>query len=268
MGFMVYDFDMQLSTPTISRPSEKVRSATEGLSCPKLLYRYSPTTHLAKILKGEVSFAAPCELNDPFDTWPNLPDDSKLLCASIKEAAEKGKYGNIPQEFINSASVDNRSNAERAQDVWDAINKKCRVLCFSESSEVPLLWWHYADGGKGICVGYATAPLQEAFGAFHKVEYVKNKPIYTVGDTRQLIMKGIAWDYEKEWRLIRRSEIASGNRFNASCPVSIKRIILGSRCKETFDTIRLQAELTGTVVERLVVNSSSFAFTFDVLGTL
>jgi hypothetical protein len=86
------------------------------------------------------------------------------------------------------------------------------VLCFSEDKADVLLWAHYADRHKGICLGF---DVPESEGKFEPVEYVAERfpfpepeqlerqlldqnPVFT---RTLLFTKSEAWKYEKEWRV-------------------------------------------------------------------
>ena len=71
--------------------------------------------------------------------------DKRLKISLINEA-------NDPFEFlaINLAEPDCR---EKMQNVKNELAKQCGILCFSAHWNSPLLWAHYADNHKGICLG-------------------------------------------------------------------------------------------------------------------
>ncbi|WP_298725010.1 DUF2971 domain-containing protein [uncultured Pseudomonas sp.] len=60
---------------------------------------------------------------------------------------------NDPFELLSN-NVQNkqvRSLFDEAKRIFD---KKFGILCFSDSSESPVQWAHYADRNKGVCLGF------------------------------------------------------------------------------------------------------------------
>lgn len=82
------------------------------------------------------------------------------------------------------------------------------VCCFSGDRKNALMWAHYADSHKGVCIGFSTPVLHSTFAAhLFPVEYVKNFPKvdfmkdHDEAVTRIIMTKSEHWEYEKEYRL-------------------------------------------------------------------
>jgi len=89
-----------------------------------------------------------------------------------------------------------------------------RMLCFSESCNVELMWAHYANSHKGVCVKFNIKSLPvNQISFFHKVRYsdeplkinlfemATNQPNFIKSLIDSHITKSSKWEYEKEWRL-------------------------------------------------------------------
>jgi len=131
------------------------------------------------------------------------------------------------------------------------------VFCVSESATEPLLWAHYADGHRGIVIEFdAHAGL---FAAAQRVIYTDEVPVINrlIDDPKEILekcmlTKGIAWAYEREWRVIARwgdeariaqyfsqhrvpaalesfIRVQHGPGHYALAPEAIRGVILGSR---------------------------------------
>jgi len=87
-----------------------------------------------------------------------------------------------------------------------SVEQTCGALCFSANWADPVLWTHYSQKHRGICLGfdvkdglaeevtYATDRLSLKLGAKEKLdEKTKRLLIY---------MKFESWSYEQEWRAI------------------------------------------------------------------
>ena len=89
------------------------------------------------------------------------------------------------------------------------------MLCLSETYKNPLMWGHYADKGKGICLGF-DAIIYGGYSGPFKVDYQPARvgPNYEhpalasmPKDFKPYLNQGIFvksrdWEYEKEWRML------------------------------------------------------------------
>ncbi|MCP2121519.1 UNVERIFIED_ORG: hypothetical protein J2Y93_001564 [Pantoea agglomerans] len=114
------------------------------------------------------------------------------------------------------------------------------VLSLAQDCNCPLMWSHYADNHKGLCLGY-TIP-DKAKVKIRPINYTSNsRDIKTSqilkmlnGDTNAkleiekaiFLRKASPWQYEKEWRMI--SKIGKQN-----ASLYLSDIIFGMRCKDT-----------------------------------
>jgi len=150
------------------------------------LYQYRPINeYTQKILThNELFFNSPDNFNDPYDT-----------------------YFDIEGINITSKKKDNMLNAVR---------EKTRICCFSRRCDNILMWSHYADKHKGLCIEFDT--LYDSNDITWKklklkVNY-KNNELSKLnlgvdsheGDKhlREVFAKkSVHWKYEKETRLIK-----------------------------------------------------------------
>lgn len=91
------------------------------------------------------------------------------------------------------------------------IGRKSGLLCFSRSWHNPVLWSHYAENNKGMCLGFDVPDDQKA------VEYIEH-PIklthlnYEVAD-QMIFTKYEHWRYEEEIRIWATLNERSGNYY-------------------------------------------------------
>lgn len=145
-------------------------------------------------------------LNDPFELIPFDLSDPELRKAVIKTRAEIG--------------------ADRG------------MLCFSKHWHNPVLWAHYAESHKGLCLGFDVAD-----DGPQAVDYVEHPLKLTRLDyevaNRMLFTKYEHWRYEEELRMWATLEEKSGAFYfmkfgdklrlaeivvGAGCPVSQRKI--------------------------------------------
>ena len=160
------------------------------------------------------------------------------------------------------------SNDKAVQLVKRAYDECLSVACFTQNEMLPLLsssvvqyksgapledykdelmWAHYADSHRGICIKYnlsicADIHGQEDNGVFLFVRDVVYSSgaleAYSVRERRSMpisdffFLKGDAWKYEKELRLVRFDLKGKGGYTCISAPGCIEAIYFGLRCSE------------------------------------
>jgi len=116
------------------------------------------------------------------------------------------------------------------------------VVSFSTLSKCPLMWSHYGDQHRGVCIGYSISKEMEE--NVHMVNYggerninindVAIQKIDTEASRRVdegiLLRKAKSWSYEHEWRLI-------GNRGLHPSNLEIEEVIFGIRCQPSVQYI-------------------------------
>ncbi len=169
------------------------------------------------LVKGTIYFALPSRLNDPFDCQ-----------IDIKKSAEHAMslLSGTKCEILKKIS-------KIGEGYFDEIQrrmKKVGICSFSSKLEEPLLWSHYADEHRGICLTYQF-PEEFLVDRSNKIvgvsqtEYGKNPLtewfIENVPDKygtnfedhfttellkKVLIIKSESWEYEEESRIIREEK--------------------------------------------------------------
>ena len=114
---------------------------------------------------------------------------------------------NDPFEF-NPFALQKKEDRKVWAETLKELENKSGIISFSESWDNPVIWSHYAESHKGICLGFdVRMDLPE------KVEYVSDRkgisPLSAVvGSDDFEALRGMTatkyahWEYEKEWRII------------------------------------------------------------------
>lgn len=100
------------------------------------------------------------------------------------------------------------------------------MCCFSKAFDNILLWSHYTEGHKGVCIEFDQEKLERIEKTvLIEMDYSDDFPTAKEGiELRTAFRKSRCWEYEKEYRIIYPTK--------ASVPFpkeSIKRIIFGAR---------------------------------------
>ncbi len=237
------------------------------------LYHYQAfnEVRLRSILQeNQIYFSNPADFNDPWDCrpWyavPGTDRERRDLIAKLKTAHQK--------RFPNRTRVERRKAAKSllgtptllkseieklSTSMWTQMQNRYRVYCLTENPVCPLMWGHYADHHRGVCLEFDAS--NEIVGAAMKVEYCKEYPTFNFFDGYELlpfVAKSHHWNYEREFRLVSEeigaalsaATLKTRNGIFDLPANSIKSIIVGSEASiETHKIVRdLATELDGSV---------------------
>ena len=224
---------------------------------PRKLYKYRnfDLFALRMLTNSNVYFSDPARFNDPLDCKPELsvdidiaslegllmrmtPESSRLL-RKCRGAADFLVEPEEQTEYYFSAVVSS------VKDTLFAKMGKIGVLSLAESWNCPLMWSHYGDQHKGICLGFDSS--QTSGVVVKKVDYEGARCIkcsdlincFVDGNTESLeriketffFTKANDWKYEREWRV---TNDKSGEE--ESSPFELKEVYFGMRCDDAVKT--------------------------------
>lgn len=188
---------------------------------PPLLFKYMSNRFSQSALEArQLHFKSPLAFNDPFDCRPRVvvPRTRVARERLLKRDRERVRGGG--DEAVADASLRDfmRMGPDElkkvALEAWRSNLTGYGVTCFSEDPLNHLLWAHYADSHRGICVGYRSPALPDSpDGLLLKVFYETERPPFrfprgrTSSSTDTLAAlntKSSHWSYEREWRCIVR----------------------------------------------------------------
>lgn len=197
-------------------------------------------------------------LKDIFDNWKNDISDEDVgdlhvaMSSYYDEETEFKLYRYIPMNYYNIRNIEtgmiHLSNIGLFNDAYEgipvsaysslsgkqksALSMMANVVCFSESFDNNLMWSHYADSHRGLCVEYDIKRLSDKntirkiFPVLYDGERISNCELNKLADDLielwddldkgyehaegpylrsimpLLLKKNEIWNYEREWRLI------------------------------------------------------------------
>lgn len=205
---------------------------------------------IESIVQRTIFASKPADLNDPFDCQVDL---ERLFERAISlSSGEDQKF--IESFYENKTFIDNWNQEISSKGVYSFSFIDSAIL-----SE-PLMWSHYADEHRGVCLEYVLAEKfiketlmsegnENSMVLCNRVEYqndgfvdcILNAPKDLQGFTRALLVKYLltkspSWCYEKEGRLVLRKSGTIGLPYQ-----SLRRVHFGLRSSES--DIRLITEL-------------------------
>jgi hypothetical protein len=243
---------------------------------PKRLYKYRNFSNLVldMLIADTIYFTDPDSFNDPLDTKPSLDTDvnndelehiliqlyEERINAEMASAANILSYhGPNTQERVNKLTkkkisqllLSIRYNATNPDyEVNDPVQLLLRgfiqrellqrydkgIFSLAERANCPLMWSHYGDQHKGLCLGYSIP--EEKFDSIHKITYGGSRSVKASMvanmlngnvdsqlevDAAVLLRKATDWRYEKEWRVL-------GKKGEQDSPLELDEVIFGMRC--------------------------------------
>jgi DUF2971 family protein len=182
------------------------------------VYHLLPLKHAeSDIVLRRLKVARFADLNDPFE----------LLALSFKELAVE----RIVREF--KIKCDEHTG----------------LLCFSADWTNPVLWSHYADNHRGVCLGFDLGRSRA-----EAVRYEDERILAQLGDPpnplnldenlQRLLLrtKFRHWEYESEYRVfvpLKDAISDGGSYFVPFGPdLQLREVVLGPLCKRSLDDLR------------------------------
>lgn len=170
--------------------------------------------------------------------------------------------------LFNSSKLLKQSPEYRA--IRDAItdNKSQIGMCsFSEVHDHELMWAHYADQFRGICISYSFPSLLKYLGGsvnFVRIYYNETAPTvhrYEKDPARLakkiLSYKNYRWLYEREWRMF--APLGKARYQTIDCVTSV---YLGSRISD-LNRERITRNLEKLNIEIREMRISKFSISFE-----
>ena len=269
-----------------ARPERRLAAYAQALGSPlgtamaqSPLYRYMSLAHSDRrewarqsISDAVIYFAAPTSFNDPseFRFRFTIRDSLDAWEALRAQPAAKDRFGDqSAQELRDFFQVTAR---ELPDVVRNAIVRETTLCCFAATGTDPLLWSHYADGHRGICLKFSAGP-NSILGLAEKVVYSAEPPLFVLPDSlmdddtiqsevgRQIVFtKSHRWGYENEWRIVQLDTPPGVRRLRAN---ELTAVILGCRITER-DAALTSGWLHGARSEALLYRAMPRADTYDL----
>ncbi len=241
-------------------------------------YRSFGVNSLKELCESEVSYSDPKNFNDPLDCSPTLINDVCLselenLCDRMlmnnfnrdKANREINNYRYLSTEYgdykieQDDQEYYKRMIVDEIKHQLDITMKSRGVLSLASQWNSPLMWSHYADEHKGICIEYDISravckkpKMVDYYGGRGiNISRLVDLIIYDSEEAKEEIeykyfyTKAGQWSYEEEWRYISETQgvkpvpfhlsgIYFGMRCNISVVSSIVKLLNGSESNVRF----------------------------------
>lgn len=216
---------------------------------PRTLYKYRSLAGQLRdwvrdsILRCEHYFPSADSFNDPFDCRPNFTLDGSEdeLLRYVERVYARALPDLTPEQcalearaHLSDPARDPRSEANQLVFYalyHEAATRQVGVFCVSERPDEPLMWGHYADCHRGVCLGFSAT--EAPFSLAEPVRYTTDRP--TVNPLKHsneemldhaMFTKAQGWAYEKEWRILSYERGPGPRTVSAKC---LTDVILGAQ---------------------------------------
>jgi hypothetical protein len=205
-------------------PNLDVERLPSADSIPLNLYKYRSIIGQTReytrrlLTQREIYLPTSAELNDPFDCAPGCRTRATekrkidfMMALTNKMLPRAGRKERLAALRTMKANVARRGMDHFLQAAVSSTLSGVGIFSLSARPDHPLMWSHYADSHRGICVRFRWAGLSELGLSPVNVEYSQVRPIVdpildepglTLRST--LLTKADVWSYEQEWRSIGR----------------------------------------------------------------
>ena len=221
---------------------------------PKYLYKYyrDNQRNVDAVFNNKMWYSAPISFNDPYDCDFALDEpaiiNSLLYSIVCDNNMRKGSVA------WKSAYITLKKEFPKFKMVIEDMKSSMGVACLCEDYNNVLMWSHYANNHKGMCVKYNLMDFNRILKYTPiPVIYSKNRNVlrrlrmnYIEHDITSLFVENLvnkeeAWKYENEWRIV-RDEKACGEQWD------------NTRHGALLDSIRPEAVIIGCNADRQFEN--------------
>lgn len=179
-------------------------------------YQSYNRAHLENTLQRRlIRFSRASGFNDPWDCKPSfaVPDEREELerlvqymhAASVKHAPrmEPAERDARTNHYLANPSQLRADLAAGSAEMWAQMDRRYRIYCLSARPDSQLMWGHYAEHHRGVCLEFDTHTPD--FCSATEVTYNVTYPNFLLCDDTDLspfYTKSSDWVYEEEYRLI------------------------------------------------------------------
>jgi len=204
----------------------------------QILYKYVGLGGLDILEALRLKISSPVGFNDPFEFAP-------LFKKPTVPIVQQTNKMNLPPDVLERFSKLFVSNWGREEINWlqaahsKIVDENFGVICLSEKNDDLLMWSHYADHHKGLCIGLDFSQFAISI-EIHPINYSDERPeldtdsclsgLPQVDNARRVVYtKSTHWRYECEFRAFFGNLGKARPAFLFLPPRAVQRVILGVR---------------------------------------
>lgn len=179
------------------------------------------------------------KFNDPFECRPALAyHQSSLKRQTFLKTMTRDRYPDADKKAVKKL-MKGKGPMLTDPNVLEASYKgfvsSVGIYCLSERKDDILMWSHYADSHRGLCLKFDASTEETIFWEAFKVIYQEEYPNINIMDMskaeefrKALLTKSTHWEYEQERRIL-KMEQEGGPGYYRFLPELLKGVILGAQ---------------------------------------
>lgn len=188
------------------------------------------------------------KFNDPFESRPLLRVSRISVERNmfLKDLARQ-RFPQADKQTLRNLVRDKRhmlTDQDFLRQTYEELIRSVGVYCLTEKNADLLMWSHYSDCHRGLCIELDPTKEGTLFWEAWKVTYQEDYPTVNImkpdrpDELRKAhLTKSTHWEYEQEWRIL-KFEDEGGPGYYPFEPELLTGVILGALiCKEDRELI-------------------------------
>jgi hypothetical protein len=180
----------------------------------------------------------PTKFNDPFESRPVLTfHQSPLKRERFLKEITKLKFPNADKRTWKKRMKGKKTlltDLGTLRDLYNAFVSSVGIYSLSQENADLLMWAHYSDSHRGLCLQFKASADKTLFWEAFKVTYQDDYPSVNIMDMgkaeefkKALLTKSSHWVHEQEWRIL-KMETDGGPGYYEFSPELLAGIIFGA----------------------------------------
>jgi hypothetical protein len=221
--------------------------------------RFCPEWLISTLREHRIHCSNPARLNDPWDCKPTYdpaslqdPREIEEFILWLRTVAKERPEPRIEAMFEERI----RTNAEYRNQIVAGLSvsnhevlERWRIYCLTPKPASTLMWSHYGDGHRGICLEFhvGNPVFLNAWEVKYSAVYPNWVPHRALEYAMAMIFtKSDEWSYEEEFRILASPDLPEGHpmkpdgNFLRLPPKSLTGIVVGCKCdySEVIEIVR------------------------------
>jgi hypothetical protein len=230
-------FKHETANMSLENLPELVKLGIFQKQIPQYFFKYRTLESLEKILENNsLWFSNPLDFNDPFDC--QIVVEGNHTEEELKELIKRTVTSTVSDAQVAQLAKEAATAPEKWEKILNTsitnIMSRNGVCCFAVNESNLLMWSHYSNSHKGVCLKFDALKDPDFFVFPLPVNYQSEYPNYNHLGDRQDILKSLIltksdhWKYEEEQRVLKTNQVGL-HQFKKPALVEI---IFGCRCTE------------------------------------
>ena len=253
-----------------TRYQELISQMVLDKKIPQIVYRMRQVNRFLfdSLINSQIWFSNPQDFNDPFDC------DINMKIQNSTQSQMQAYFENHLKKLFNKAELEKINTQNISQQEFELlINKAAKkvtqrkgLACFMSNCDNLLMWSHYADSHKGVCLKFDILEDTSLFSPAKRVAYNRDYPEYDYLTNKNDFVNQMFFTKSEEWSNEGEVRVLKDKKGNYDFkPKSLKEVIFGCKIadndKQTLTKV-IKTYYPGCQLKQAVKNDNSFSLDF------